>query len=537
MSDCGSLFAIDGARLKVALEAAVAAFPRHIDAINHMNVFPVPDGDTGTNMFHTLSRAWREIEDREADAGQIAQGFAHGALMGARGNSGTILSQLLRGFADALDGAETLDAALLSSACQGAVTMAYAAVMQPVEGTILTVAREAATALHNLATESTPIDEALAVLIVAADESLQETPKALPVLRQAGVVDAGGMGLLCFLRGLQGDAGWDAAQPKVTVTAPAQSAASESSHFGYDLQFLMRGGGLDIDAIRQELARMGDSLLVVGDESTVKVHIHVTNPAPALDYAISCGAALDDVVVENMDLQSRRLSETRDEADSLAVVAVANGAGFHAIYEELGAAAIVDGGQSANPSVEDMLWVLERVDAERVVILPNNRNVTLSARQAANLLSARSIDIVESRTPLQGISAMLALANARELLQGTDELIAEMRRSLTQVCSVEITLATRSAVFSDMNIKAGEYLALVDGDIQAHGATLKAALFDCLAALDTTDFELATFYRGADMPESQARALIQRLSNACPDLECELVFGGQSLYPLLIGLE
>ena len=537
MSSCGGCETIDGVGLKRALENAAADFPRHINSINQMNVFPVPDGDTGTNMYHTLGRAWQEIADMDSAAGQIAQGFAYGALMGARGNSGTILSQLLKGFADAVADAETIDAALLSRACQSAVKLAYAAVMSPVEGTILTVAREAAESLETQDLEAMAIDEALRILIGAAEASLRQTPNLLPILRDAGVVDAGGMGLLCFLRGLGADA--ESAPPPMPITkeALAESMTIHDDAYGYDLQFLMLGGDLDINRIRHDLARMGDSLLVVGDASTLKVHIHVSNPAPALDYAISCGAALDDVVVENMDLQHRRLTATEKERESLAVVAVADGEGIKAIFGELGAAAIVDGGQTANPSAEDILRGIEGVNAERVVILPNNRNVILTARQASQLRPGQAIDIVASKTPLQGISAMLALANGRESGMAEAELMAQMRAAMTQVCSIEIARATRSARLSGMTIGEGDYLALVDGEVRIVGATMEMAAVECFALVEAGRYELATFYRGAGLPEAEARALIQRLSNAFADLECELVNGGQSAYPLLIGLE
>ena len=536
MSRCRGRKAIDGGDLKRALDAAVSDFPRHIDGINRMNVFPVPDGDTGTNMAHTLSRAWREIADVDAGAAVIAERFAYGALMGARGNSGVILSQLLKGFADGLRGNATLDAPLLNRACADAATLAYAAVAEPTEGTILTVARDAADALDQGMRDDLPLDDALRILIGAAEESLERTPSLLPILRRAGVLDAGGMGLLCFLRGLLANAATDH-EPRALAESSMPVISAEDRQFGYDVQFLLLGEALDIDAVRRDLSDMGDSLLVVGDSETLKVHIHVPNPAMPLDYAVRSGAMLDDIVVENMDLQRQRGQIAAESPAALAVIAVASGDGLKALFRELGCSGIVDGGQTANPGVEDLLREIRQADATRIALLPNNRNIALAAAQAASMATDVDARVVATQTPLQGISAMMAMANALDAGAAFDGVIDAMTAACGRVRSIEIAMATRDATLPKLSVTKGEYMALVDGEAIAAAACLERAVIACFAGLDLGGYELATLIYGDELAETAARALIRRLSIDFGALEYELVYGGQALYPLLIGLE
>ena len=329
---------IDGPALKRLLGAGVKGVARNVELINELNVFPVPDGDTGVNLFHTLSRAWEELEAAtDCRAGAVAERFAYGALMGARGNSGVILSQLLAGFADSLLEAETLTSPSLAAAANAAVKRAYAAVSHPVEGTVLTVAREAAESLD----EQMPIEEMMQTLLTRAQAALDETPNQLPILKDAGVVDAGAMGLVCFLEGMyeascSAPVGMALTAPPRTRSAPPSPAPVET--YGYDVQFLMRGAGLDIDAIRNDLEQLGWSVIVAGADGVIKVHIHADNPAPPLDYAVKTGAALDDIVVENMELQAaavRRQSGQAAKSAPLAVIAVVAGDGMGRVYRDL----------------------------------------------------------------------------------------------------------------------------------------------------------------------------------------------------------
>ena len=541
-----------GQELKKRLAIAIEFFSDHVEEINRMNVFPVPDGDTGINMVHTLRRAYHEIAALESTSVSIVlQAFAHGSLMGARGNSGTILSQLLKGFADGLDDADSLSSETFAAACAKAVELAYAAVAKPVEGTILTVAREAAESIRRPENSNLDLARSFGVLLRAAERSLRDTPNKLPILRQAGVVDAGAMGLVVFLQGLMADRDLQTvASPNRPHVAPVLRDAEmplEHTHYGYDVQFLMRGQGLEIDCIRQDLERIGWSVMVVGDAALVKVHIHVNNPAVPLDYAIKTGAELDDIVVENMQVQFNRKVTARDlpgqyvapqEATSeYTVISVSQGDGLRAIFNDLGCTETVSGGQGRNPSVEDFVEVIGHAPAKPVIVLPNNRNIFLSACQAADLIDDKDVRVLRTETILQGISAMIAFGNAVDGESTVDAIYAEMQTAATQVVSIEITQAIRSGRLNEVDFLLGEFIAIIDGEIRAAANSVEAVILLGLRTINIGSVELATIYYGEDVTESDAIQLIERLSNALTGLQFEAVYGGQSLYPYLIGVE
>jgi len=534
---------IGGRALKRLFRAGLKNVSRNVDLINRLNVFPVPDGDTGINIFHTLQRACREIEETESDDfSLIAEGFARGALMGARGNSGTILSQLLKGFADGLDKAPHVTDELFVRACQAAVERGYASVSEPTEGTILTVAREATAALQQRELGSSSLKEMLETLIAAADASLNNTPQLLPILKDAGVVDAGGMGLLCFLRGMRGDR-----SPLLAITAPigGNMAAPGAESFGYDVQFLMIGEDLDLIQTRRDLEQMGWSVIVVGDEETIKVHIHVDNPAVPIDYAIRSGATLDDVVVENMALQVRQslagamsLHDQRTAASvDVAVIAVADGDGLRAVFHDLNCGAVIRGGAGHNPSAEDFIGAIQRAPAERVIILPNNRNVILAARQAADLIQPVMAQVVPTETVLQGINAMLAFGDATDAGADFESIIAQMSAARGEIHSIEITCASRKTRFRDLEINENDFIAIVDGAIRSASADVARVTLDAFAVLHVASLELATVYYGAGVSEFETNQLIRRLTKSIEGLEFEAIYGGQSLYPFLISVE
>ena len=536
---------IGGRALKRLFRAGLNNLSRNVDLINRLNVFPVPDGDTGINMFHTLQRAYQEIEDTESDDfSLIARGFAHGALMGARGNSGTILSQLLQGFADGLDRTPLLTDELFTRACQAAVKRGYASVSDPKEGTILTVAREATETLQRRESGSSSLMEMLETLIAAADASLNNTPRLLPILQDAGVVDAGGMGLVCFLRGLRGDR-----SPLPASIAPnaenlaAAGAGTES--FGYDVQFLMIGKNLDLTQTRRDLEQLGWSVIVVGDEKTMKVHIHVDNPAGPLDYAIRSGAALDDVVVENMTLQHQQslvgASSMRVQPDAASlnawVVAVAEGDGLRAVFNDLKCGAVIRGGAGYNPSAEDFIAAIQQATADHVIILPNNPNVILAARQAADLVEPMLARVVPTETVLQGINAMLALGDATDADADFESTIAQMSAACEEIHSIEIARASRRSRIGDLEISENDIIAIVDGAIRSASSDVARATLDAFAVLDVASLELATVYYGAGISELETNQLIRRLTKSIEGLEFEAIYGGQSLYPFLISVE
>ena len=542
-------FSIDGQALKALFSAGLERLSNNVALINQLNVFPVPDGDTGVNMYHTLKRAYEEITPIESEnVSVIADRFASGALMGARGNSGTILSQLLKGFAEGLDRAQSLTPPLLLQACQSAVTCAYLSVSDPAEGTILTVAREATEHLQNSSKEGAMLEDMLDTLIVAARASLKNTPNLLPILKEAGVVDAGGMGLLCFLQGMQDGEGEIADEAETVISTeihdmPATSAVSGS--YGYDVQFLMIGEGMDIAQVRRVLESLGWSVIVVGDEGTIKVHIHVDNPAIPLDYAIKSGAQLDDIVVENMQLQyeSYVMNQPKTEpatahlSSVVSVIAVAEGDGMHAVFRDLNCACVISGGAGQNPATEDFISAISRLQSNQVVILPNDRNIIMAAEQAARFVTGKQVRIVPTRTVLQGISAMVAFGDSIDSNADLETMVAHMNAAGADVSSIKITRATRSTQLRGLDIEQNDYIAIVDGMIIASADDIKTVMLEAFSELKMETKELATLYYGAGISESESIQLIEHLRNTINGLEFDVVYGGQALYPFLISVE
>ena len=536
---------IDGQALKRLFSAGVDSLSKNVELINRLNVFPVPDGDTGINMFHTLERAYEEIAGENSDnVSLIADRFAHGALMGARGNSGTILSQLLKGFADGLNHTRTLTPSLLRGACQAAVKQAYASVSEPTEGTILTVAREATESLPLSDSGNASLKQMLELMTTAARASLENTPNLLPLLKDSGVVDAGGMGLVCFLQGMHGDR---SAMPVAGAEGAVNihPAPAGAGSYGYDVQFLLIGEDLDIVHVRRDLEELGWSVIVVGDEQTIKVHIHVDNPANPLDYAIKSGAAIDDVVVENMELQYQRVAvgqqikgASRDKDSSeVSVVAVVEGDGLHAVFHDLNCTAVINGGAGRNPATEDFINAINQMPSEQVIILPNDRNIVLAAQQAAEFIVDRQVQVVPTKTVMQGISAMLAFGDATDSNADLETMVAQMSTASAETTSIEITRASRETKFRELEIKQNDFIALVDDMICAASTDIEAVMLDSFAKLDVRNLELATIYYGAGVSEIDSIQLIQRLTKSIEGLEFETVYGGQSLYPFLISVE
>ncbi len=539
---------MDGRALKDALGAGLARVAGDVDLINQLNVFPVPDGDTGVNMYHTLNRAWQEIADSSSDdVSEIAQRFAQGALMGARGNSGTILSQLLKGFADGLDSAARLTPALLVRSCRAAMERAYAAVSQPVEGTILTVAREAIETLEADNPAAETLDDVMAALVTAAEESLAGTPQKLPILKEAGVVDAGGMGLLSFLRGLQGsESVAETARARPRGAAPAGAVSGIDGEFGYDVQFIMRGAGMNLSLMRRDFEALGDSVIVVGDDTTIKVHLHVDNPARPIDYAIAVGAALDDIVVENMQLQYQTLaaqmpqptiSTGPETASDVAVIAVAEGPGIQSVYRELNCARVINGGPGKSPAAEDFISAVEQVPADHVIILPNDPNIALAAQQAAELIPERAVTVLPTDTALHGISAMVAFGDGVDSGADLDTLAKKMAEAAADCRVLSLTQATRASEIGGRAINKCDYIAFIDGRLESAAIDMESALAQAMPKLVTDETELMSLYFGAALSPRDAGRLIEHLSRRFAALEFELIDGGQSLYPILLSVE
>ncbi|MCY4525320.1 MAG: DAK2 domain-containing protein [Anaerolineaceae bacterium] len=543
----------DGRQLRRLLTAGLSWLEQNQDLVDSLNVFPVPDGDTGKNMVLTMRSANEHIKSpASSDAGAVGAGVAHGALMGARGNSGVILSQLLTGFAESIRDCQNFDAQQLNHAWQLAVDKAYKAVTEPVEGTILTVARETGTALAQRVQDEG--EEDLVVLLetmaAAAKVSLMHTPELLPVLKNAGVVDSGGQGLVCILEGMlrlaQG-------QPVLTTVASPSGDGQGWQHalepddeegYGYDVQFLMHGEKMDVKTIHDGIDALGWSTLVVGDERLIKVHVHVHDPGQPISYAVGRCGWLNDVVVENMQEQYLQYVEQRmegteveevTEAGEVGVIAVAGGAGLtHLFREELGAAHVIAGGQTMNPSARDFVDAMEQLPQDAFVLLPNNSNIILAAQQAAKLADDLEVRVVPSKSIPQGVEAML---HRPMRLQDLDSAAAAMEAALDEVVSASLTTATRDAGIDGLEVSAGQYIGLVDGQLCVADDKLEDAL-DRLVRLALQDGgELVTLYHGEQVDPQRAEALAASLADVHEDVEVELVRGDQPHYPFLVGVE
>ncbi len=534
----------DGQGFKRLVKAALAWLQRHQTAINVLNVYPVPDGDTGTNMVLTMQSAWAEIKDSpERNVGQVAHQMAHGALMGARGNSGVILSQVWRGFARSLDEKETYHAQDLAAACREATVTAYKGVVRPVEGTILTVARAVADAATRAAEETEDLVHVLEHMVFAAHEAVALTPSLLPVLKEAGVVDAGGQGLFVILEGMlrymRGEPVAENVQLVEAVDLMSTGLEPGEVGYGYDVQFLIAGQELEMDTIRQRIMEMGECPLVVGDSTMVKVHVHVPDPGIPISYGASLGS-LRDVVVEDMQAQyqdfivERELppSPSPQPSQEIGVVAVVLGDGLARVFKSLGVGAIVYGGQTMNPSTQDLLEAIENLPAERVILLPNNSNVIMAAEQA-RALSNKPVAVIPSLSTPQGIAALLAINYQADF----EANVATMTSAMEEIETGEITTATRSAKINGMEIANGQIIGLHNGELKASGTTIEEVVQTLLEEMNSAQCEIITLYYGDPVSESDANALADLLQRNWPDQEIEVIAGGQPHYHYILSVE
>ena len=542
-------YVVDGPGLKRLVKAGLGWLQHHQTAINALNVYPVPDGDTGTNMVLTMRSAWSEIADSaEIGVGQVSKQMAHGALMGARGNSGVILSQIWRGFARSLDDKPVLRAEDLALACREASDTAYKGVVKPVEGTILTVARAVADAAEDAAKSTDDVVTILERIVFAAHETVVLTPSLLAVLAEAGVVDAGGQGLFIILEGMLRYMRGEPVEEDVRLTEAVHLTSEGMLHgemgYDYDVQFLVVGEDLQVDAIREQITQMGDCPLVVGDPTTIKVHVHVTDPGEPISYGASLGS-LQDVVVEDMQAQYQNFIEERplagpgvgfsvpgQQIGDIGVVAVVPGDGLARVFQSLGVGAVVKGGQTMNPSTQDLLEAVDSLPTDKVVLLPNNGNVVMAAEQTCEL-SDKQVVVVPSRFVPQGIAALLSL-NYQADLQANVE---AMNRAMKDVETVEITVATRSATINGVEVSRGEVIGLHDGRLVAGGETIEEVITSLLHAVGSEESEIITLYYGEDISEEEAKTLAGLLRDHCPEQEIELIPGGQPHYQYIVSVE
>jgi DAK2 domain fusion protein YloV len=533
----------DGQGLKRLLEASTAWLERHTDAINSLNVFPVPDGDTGTNMLLTMQAALEEIANSpEHSVSAIAHAAAHGALMGARGNSGVILSQILRGVARSLDQKDEFNASEFASAMKEATATAYKGVIKPVEGTILTVVREATEVAITATAEEEDLRLVLEKVVDEAQESVARTPSLLSVLAEAGVVDAGGQGLFIILEGMLRYIRGETVEVDFALETAVDLHVPSEDEYGYDVQFIIQGQDLKLEEIRDTIAAMGESTLVVGDSATIKVHIHTEEPGTPLNYGARMGS-LSKITVENLQEQYQEFilsqaqppvpsSMTSEEVCDIATVVVAQGPGLARVFQSLGASAVVPGGQTMNPSTEELLKAAEDFQTDQVIILPNNSNIILAAQQAQKL-SEKNIRIVPTRTIPQGVSALLAFNYQADLDTNT----RVMERAIGEVQTVEITIATRSVRLNGVDVKQGEVIGLLNETLAASGSSPEQVIEEVLRQMKVEEYEIITIYYGENVTQGEAEALAARISQDYPEQEIELVKGGQPHYLYILSAE
>ena len=521
--------------------SALDSLERNRRRVDDLNVYPVPDGDTGTNLTLTARSVVDQLEGSTThDRAALVKEVTRTALMGARGNSGVILSQIVRGAAETLGGDGEVDAAVLVRAFRSASDAAYRAVRQPVEGTMLSVIREMAEEGESSVGEDLTSAELLKAIVRRGEEAVARTPEQLAVLREAGVVDAGGAGLLEIVRGL---AAAVAGEPLPAAPAEREEVSVEAIHqelsrYRYCTTFVIEGDKLDGDSIERELERLGDSLLVVGDEEALKVHVHTDEPGRALGVGTAVGV-IDRVEIANMHEQTLQRDERLlvalpaaepPERATSGVVAVVAGEGNRRLFESLGATQIVEGGQTMNPATADLVAAIEASEADEVLVLPNNSNVILSAEQAAEL-AAKHVEVVPSDSIPAGLAAMVAFSQVRPAAENA----AEMREVLAEVTTGEVTVASRDVELNGVAVRKGSWLGLAEGEAVAGGADFEEVAAAVAERLLSEPRGILTLLTGADEPDLDG--LLKRITAAHPGLELDVHAGGQPHYPLLLSAE
>ena len=539
---------VDGQSLKRLVEAGLTWLRTNQQTVNALNVFPVPDGDTGTNMVLTMQSAYNEIgELGHRGVGDMAAAVSQGALMGARGNSGVILSQLWRGFSRGLQGQEMLDGPGLVRAFAEARDTAYKGVVRPVEGTILTVAKDIAAATEAALGSTQDLVELLALAVKAGDESVERTPDLLPVLKQAGVVDSGGMGLFLILEGMLRHIYGEPLDTPLASVQPLSALDFESAmqevEEGQDFEVVIDfypESELNLQSFYGKLEEMGTSIQVGEGEGMYRMHIHVPleNRYLPIDYVMGLGT-ITKVAMENLVAQVDEKKAMGDyfelaniEPGQIAVVTVSPGPGLSRIFASLGVAAIVEGGQTMNPSTQEILAAFENLPTDKIIILPNNKNIIMAANQAKEV-TVKNVQVVPSRNIPQGLSAMLALNP-----DGDVETIAEkMIKSLALVQAGEITIATRSVEIDGVDVEQGQVIALLDGKLVCSAKSVEEGCLCMLGKAKAEEHELITLFYGEDLSATEANRIADRVREAYPNQEIEVQDGGQPHYQFIISVE
>jgi fatty acid kinase len=537
------LSTVDGTLFKQALLGSLSWLAANQEEVNRLNVFPVPDGDTGTNMLLTLQSAVEDIKDSQAsEISKIARLASHGSLMGARGNSGVILSQIFRGFARAVEGKSALNPTELAGAFEEAANAAYRAVNRPTEGTILTVAREAGRAAS--AAASAPDATAPGVIAAAAAgarAAVLKTPSQLQILRDAGVVDAGGFGLQLILEGMLKSIE-ETEAPMAPVNPPARAAQVSmdlpEGGWGYCTEFLIEGSDLDLEKIRTQIEALGNSVLVVGEPELLKVHVHTDDPTRVIALAGGHGKILK-LNVGDMSSQHKRILEQdaggpagAPRANGVGLVAVVAGKGLVDIFKALGVDAIVEGGQTLNPSTQDMLRAVESVPYDKVILLPNNSNVILAAKQVAGVTS-KIVHLIETHSVPQGVAAVVAFSPDRTV----EENVAAMTSEAQRVQTIEVTHAVRDTRSNGLKVKKGDVIGLINEKLEFAGSDYAEVVNKALGKLGPDAYELVTVYRGAGASDEEMASLETAIRSSYPGLDVEVQHGGQQHYPFILSVE
>jgi len=538
---------IDGQAMKRLIDAGLTWLRTNQQIVNSLNVFPVPDGDTGTNMTLTLQSAWNEVKDLGTrNLSEMAAAVSKGALMGARGNSGVITSQILRGFSRGVHEKAVLDKETFVKALCEARDTAYKGVVKPVEGTILTVIKETANAAEAALGSAKDAIEILEIAVKAADESVKRTPELLPVLKQAGVVDSGGKGLFFILEGmLRHVYGESLETPTMSVqpmSAMNLQGAMEEVEEGQDYEVVVDfvpNGELDLQSFYGKLEEMGTSIQVGEGEGMYRMHIHVPteNRYTPIDYIMEIGTvtkvAIENLLAQMDDIQKNaQIKFTPVEPGNIAVVVVSPGQGLSKIFASLGVAAVVAGGQTMNPSTQDILGSFENLPTDKVIILPNNKNIIMAANQAKEV-TVKNVQVVPTRTVPQGLAAMLSY-----LPDGEVEAIAEkMSKAMSGVKTGEITVATRSVEIDGVTVRDGQVIALLDGKLVVSAESVEQGVMDLLAKAEAADHEIVTLFYGEGMTHAEANRIADVIRETYSNLEVELQEGGQPHYQFILSIE
>lgn len=542
---------IDAIVLKKALIGALNSLGENKEVVDALNVFPVPDGDTGTNMLLTMKSAVANaVKEENKTVKEISGALSKGALLGARGNSGVILSQLLRGFKEAVEDKEYIDIEVLMEAFVKASEVAYKAVMRPTEGTILTVSKDLASFARKNYRNYTELSKFADDSLIALEESLNRTPELLSVLKEAGVVDAGGKGLYCILKGAIEGARTENLEitvqdiNKTKQTANRKEISTDNIKYGYCTEFIITGDTSKAEEFKETISKIGDSMVVVALDDIIKCHIHSNNPGQVIEEALKLGY-LKDIKIDNMRLQHNEIlfseeeyknTEKEDnkpkEHKKYGFIAVSSGEGFTKIFKDLKVDEVVTGGQTMNPSTEDFMEAIDKINADDIFIFPNNKNIIMAAKQTIDL-SDKNIHVVETKNMPEAITAMITFDED----MNADEILNNMNEAISEVKTGEVTFAVRDTTIDGKEIKKGNYLAISSSKILASSADLNETTMAMIDELIDEDTSLVTLYLGEDAEKALADDLIEKLEEKYPDVDFEAIESKQALYYYIISLE